>query len=282
MPRETSRPKQYNCPYCSKSYAAINSVYTHTKSVHGKKYSQNEVSIVNDPIAEKEGRLAELKRKFVDGDVTLEEYQEQIENINQRFSVTRKHVYACLDIGKVMARDCAHIATFIDVMSDYEFESIAALIKSNNHIEAFTRLLKKPGTIYRILQQIVESDVRCKDTNLTGAQGYLTDYYAHGLRGEVLLYLPAHNKGTETYEVISREKMIDMVISHVDYVNIWKDSLDCRGEISPQRCLVSLQRLFMQSCDTVYYSTHLADGPRFSTDYLTGTKYLNIPDLRVR
>jgi hypothetical protein len=110
--------------------------------VHGKKYSQNEVSIVNDPIVEKEGRLTELKQKFVDGDVTLDEYQEQIENINQRFSVTHKHVYASLDIGKVMARDRAHIATFIDVMSDYEFESTAALIKSNNHIEAFTRLLK--------------------------------------------------------------------------------------------------------------------------------------------
>lgn len=141
MPRVTTRPKKYNCPYCNKSYASVNSVYNHCKTVHDKKYSKNEESIINDPLIEKSERVKDLKEKFVAGELTLEEFQEQSKEIDQRFANLKEQCYVKLDLGKVFARDHEHIGKFIADMSDFEFDSLSSKVQSNNHIDVFIRLL---------------------------------------------------------------------------------------------------------------------------------------------
>jgi hypothetical protein len=125
------------------------------------------------------------------------------------------------------------------------------------------------------LQQIVDSDVRNKDVGLSGALFYLQDYFAHGLQGEIIFYMPPHSfKPREEYKIITEEKMMSMVFNHINVTEIWRE--DFRG--TPQRYLISLHNLFMKSCKDVYLVIDSPVSPRFFTDHITGTKYLNISD----
>lgn len=144
MPKvETGRV--HSCPYCNKSFKVINSLYSHTKSVHGIKYSKKETDVTDDKTDSLDLMIAGLRTKFMDGEISAEEYEKQVNRIKAVKESRKPKVPRCtLDVGKLDQND--YVESFFKGKSFNEWEALTADLCEGNHAKIFLKYFL--GQIY--------------------------------------------------------------------------------------------------------------------------------------
>jgi hypothetical protein len=105
--------KPYVCPYCTNTYATENSVYGHVKTSHpGLQYSRKQKTTLTPNAQVKVQQLHDLKERFINDEITPEQYTRISEQINRRYETPVQD--ATLDVGKVMKNDRNYMVEYLN------------------------------------------------------------------------------------------------------------------------------------------------------------------------
>lgn len=139
MGRTSAAPKIHACPYCDRKYSSPNSVYNHTRSAHGKRFTVKTIEDnVQDNTEIMENKLRNAKQMFLDDLISAEQYEKLKQSILDKYSEVTSNKQT-LDIKRVLESDTEYM---IDYLKQQDMEELISLAEKHQYSLLFDKVVK--------------------------------------------------------------------------------------------------------------------------------------------